>query len=85
MVNILLYRAKPALKGFYIIIYAKMHEYDLILSGQHCSLPEKRHPYDTDIRVPLLVRGPGIIQGQRRNVSYKPKYQMSCKKLEKKT
>jgi N-acetylglucosamine-6-sulfatase len=31
--------------------------------GQHCLGPCKRQPYDTDIRIPLYARGPGIAPG----------------------
>ena len=31
--------------------------------GQFCLGPCKRQPYDTDLRVPFLVRGPGVPAG----------------------
>ena len=31
--------------------------------GQFCLGPCKRQPYDTDIRIPFLVRGPGVPTG----------------------
>eukprot|EP00730_Choanoeca_flexa_P003255 TRINITY_DN11343_c0_g1_i1.p2 TRINITY_DN11343_c0_g1~~TRINITY_DN11343_c0_g1_i1.p2 ORF type:complete len:245 (+),score=65.15 TRINITY_DN11343_c0_g1_i1:1598-2332(+) len=33
--------------------------------GEHKLLKGKTEPYETDIRVPMFVRGPGIAQGQR--------------------
>ena len=41
---------------------------DRIPGGLHSQFQahgEKRQPYETDIRVPLLVRGPGIAEGAR--------------------
>ncbi|XP_075551500.1 N-acetylglucosamine-6-sulfatase-like isoform X4 [Dermacentor variabilis] len=32
--------------------------------GQYSMPKDKRHPYETDIHVPLLVRGPGIVAGR---------------------
>lgn len=33
--------------------------------GQHCLGPCKRQPYDTDVRIPLFVRGPGVAAGSK--------------------
>lgn len=37
--------------------------YIFLLPGQFSQAYDKRQPYDTDIRVPLLIRGPGILEG----------------------
>ena len=45
-----------------IAMYTSDHGYHLGTFG----LPlDKRQPYETDIRVPLLVRGPGVVQDER--------------------
>jgi len=31
--------------------------------GQHCLGACKRQPYDTDIRIPFFIRGPGVPEG----------------------
>ena len=42
------------------IVYSSDHGYKL---GQWRVPTSKQHPYDTDVRVPLFVRGPGISPG----------------------
>ncbi|XP_065198698.1 N-acetylglucosamine-6-sulfatase-like [Sycon ciliatum] len=44
------------------IFYNSDHGYHL---GQFNQQGEKRQPYDEDIRVPLIVRGPGVVKGQK--------------------
>ena len=45
-----------------IAMYTSDHGYHLGTFG----LPlDKRQPYETDIRVPLLVRGPGVVHKER--------------------
>ncbi|EDQ91111.1 uncharacterized protein MONBRDRAFT_849, partial [Monosiga brevicollis MX1] len=39
------------------IIYASDHGFQL---GQHRLLGDKRHQYENDIRIPFIVRGPGV-------------------------
>ena len=43
------------------VIYSSDHGYKL---GQWRLGTSKQHPYETDIRVPFIIRGPGIIPGR---------------------
>jgi arylsulfatase A-like enzyme len=52
-------RATGALDNTYFV-FTSDNGYHL---GQHRLEPGKQTPYDSDIRVPLIVRGPGVVHG----------------------
>jgi len=45
-----------------VFIFTSDHGYHM---GEFCLGANKRQPYDTDVRIPMLMRGPGITPGQR--------------------
>lgn len=53
--------AHDALKNT-VFVYTSDHGYHM---GQFCLGANKRQPYDTDVRVPMMFRGPGVKPGQR--------------------
>ena len=56
-----LLKRKGALDDTYFL-FTSDHGFHM---GQFCLGACKRQPYDTDLRIPLLARGPGIAPGQR--------------------
>ena len=43
------------------VLFTSDHGYHL---GQHSLTLDKRQPYETDLRVPMSARGPGVRRGQ---------------------
>jgi len=55
--NIINFLEKRGVMSNTYFVYTSDNGYHL---GQFCVQGEKRQPYETDIRIPLIVRGPGI-------------------------
>ncbi|XP_049529166.1 N-acetylglucosamine-6-sulfatase isoform X5 [Dermacentor silvarum] len=59
--DVLSYLASKQLLNNTYVFFTSDNGYHL---GQYSMPKDKRHPYETDIHVPLLVRGPGIVAGR---------------------